>query len=36
MKTRRDTFIETAFSDAGLPPAFAKLLIADAPWLDGT
>jgi hypothetical protein len=36
MKTHRDTLIETAASDAGLPSAFAKLLIADAPWLDGT
>jgi hypothetical protein len=36
MKTHRDTLIEIAASDAGLPPAFAKLLIADAPWLDGT
>ena len=36
MKTHRDTLIETAASDAGLPPAFARLLIADAPWLDGT
>ena len=36
MKTHRETLIETATADSGLPPAFGQLLIEAAPWLDGT
>jgi hypothetical protein len=36
MRTHRDTLIEAATADSNLPSGFAQLLIADAPWLDGT
>ena len=36
MKTHRATLIETATADSSLPPGLAQMLIADAPWLDGT
>lgn len=36
MKRHRDASIETAVCDAGLPEEFARRLIADPIWLDGT
>ena len=36
MNRHREFVIQTASSDSGLPPGFARRLISDTPWLDGT
>jgi hypothetical protein len=36
MNSHRESVIEAAVADSGLPVEFARRLITEAPWLDGT
>jgi hypothetical protein len=36
MNRQREFVIQTASSDSGLPAGFARRVISDTPWLDGT